>query len=83
MLAVEAVKSTPTFFAKRLFHSLAGAGSKDRALIRVIVTRAECDLEDIKVKYEAKYGTSLKDAVTVSLSESGISVKKKLVLNLM
>lgn len=48
------------FFAKRLHKAMAGFGTNDDQLIRLLVTRAEIDLQDIKVAFERIYGKSLK-----------------------
>lgn len=44
---------------------MAGIGTNDRQLIRVIVTRCEIDLNDIKVAFERKYGKSLRSWIKV------------------
>ncbi|KAH8303975.1 hypothetical protein KR044_012571, partial [Drosophila immigrans] len=48
------------YFASRLHKSMAGIGTNDKQLIRVIITRCEIDLADIKVTFERLYGKSLK-----------------------
>jgi len=56
MLAiVESIRSTPRYFAKRLYKSMKGAGTDDRTLIRVMVSRSEVDLADIKEHFEGTY----------------------------
>lgn len=42
---------------------MSGAGTNDRALIRLIVTRCEVDMEDIKREFSAKYGKSLESFI--------------------
>lgn len=64
---VRSVKNTPGFFAKKLNESIRGIGTKDRMLIRIVATRCEIDMGDIKREYAAKFGQSLKDAIAVSL----------------
>ena len=44
---------------------MAGLGTKDSHLIRLIVTRCEIDLQDIKVAFQEKYGQSLRDWIKV------------------
>lgn len=48
------------YFASRLHKSMAGFGTDDNQLIRIIVLRSEIDLLDIKEAFEKKYGKSLK-----------------------
>lgn len=40
-----------------------GLGTSDTTLIRVVVTRAGIDMEDIKKEYVQEYKTSLKDYI--------------------
>ncbi len=45
-----------------------GAGTKDDDLIRLLVTRAEVDLQQIKLEYQRTYGKRLYDVVKSELS---------------
>lgn len=40
-----------------------GPGTANTTLIRIVVTRADIDMEDIKKEYGMAYKTSLKDAI--------------------
>ncbi|KAL3502122.1 hypothetical protein ACH5RR_036571 [Cinchona calisaya] len=51
------------YFAKVLRKAMKGLGTSDKTLIRVIVTRAEIDMQYIKEEYRRKHGKSLNDAV--------------------
>lgn len=61
------MQSRAEFFAERLHKSMAGMGTTDHQLIRIIVTRCEVDMEDIKEAFEAKYGKSLQSWIEVLL----------------
>lgn len=51
------------YFAKRLHNTMAGFGTDDRALIRLVATRCEIDMADIKDAFQAKYGKSLRSFI--------------------
>lgn len=72
---VECVQMAPHFFAKRLFEAMDGMGTDDKTLIRIIVSRAEIDLQNIKDEYEQMYNKTLLSAVK---SETSGDYKKAL-----
>ncbi|XP_059649808.1 annexin D5-like isoform X2 [Cornus florida] len=51
------------YFAKGLRKAMKGLGTDDTTLFRIIVTRAEIDMQYIKAEYQKKYGKRLSDAV--------------------
>jgi annexin A7/11 len=51
------------FFAERLYKSMKGAGTDDRTLIRVIVTRSEVDLKDVSKSFHKQYSKFLADFI--------------------
>nr|XP_022316637.1 annexin A7-like [Crassostrea virginica] len=60
---VEVARYKPRFFARRLHDAMAGFGTSDNDLIRLIITRSEDDLEEIKEEYQKLYEKPLAEAV--------------------
>lgn len=52
-------ESLPGHFARVLHRSMAGLGTNDRLLMRVVVTRCERDMALIKKEFEAQYNKTL------------------------
>ncbi|XP_014244257.1 annexin B9-like isoform X2 [Cimex lectularius] len=65
---VRSVKDKADYFANELNKAMSGVGTRDRALIRIIVGRSEVDLGDIKVVFQRKFGKSLEEAVASETS---------------
>lgn len=55
------------FFARRLHKSMHGLGTNDRQLIRLVITRCEIDMQEIKAAFERVFGKTLKSYVKVSI----------------
>uniref|UniRef100_K7FW24 Annexin n=1 Tax=Pelodiscus sinensis TaxID=13735 RepID=K7FW24_PELSI len=62
-IVVKCVNNTPAFFAERLHQSLKGAGTDEFTLNRIMVSRSEIDLLDIRAEYKKLYGCSLYSAI--------------------
>jgi len=60
MLAiVGVVRDPPSYFAHQLHKSMKGAGTDEGMLIRIVVTRSEIDMEDIKSRFQNTYNQPL------------------------
>ena len=65
MLAIaRSVENRPFYFAEKLYKAMKGLGTDDRTLIRIVVTRCEVDMVQIKAEYERNYGKPLSDAIS-------------------
>ncbi|CAH2980627.1 unnamed protein product [Chilo suppressalis] len=60
---VECVENAPAWFAQRLRKAMEGAGTEDRTLVRIIASRAEIDLGNIKAEYERIYDKTLESDI--------------------
>ncbi|XP_066506727.1 annexin A3b isoform X1 [Hoplias malabaricus] len=60
---VKCVKSVPAYLAERLQKSMKGLGTTESILTRIMVSRSEIDLLDIRAEYKKLYGCSLYSAI--------------------
>ncbi|XP_073435603.1 annexin A2 isoform X2 [Dendrobates tinctorius] len=56
---VQSIQNKPLYFADRLYDSMKGKGTKDKMLIRCMVSRSEVDMLTIRAEFKKKYGKSL------------------------
>ncbi|XP_076587134.1 annexin A3a isoform X2 [Chaetodon auriga] len=64
---VKCVKSVPAYFAERLYGSMKGAGTDESTLNRIMVSRSEIDLLDIRAEFKKLYEYSLHSAIESDL----------------
>lgn len=72
---IMSAKNRPKFFSDKLYEAMRGMGTDDSTLIRIIVSRSEIDLQNIKDQYQRDHGKSLNAAVS---SETSGDYKKLL-----
>ncbi|ROI16068.1 Annexin A5 [Anabarilius grahami] len=56
---VKCARSVPGYFAESLYSAMKGAGTDDQTLIRIMVSRSEVDMLDIRAEFRKKFATSL------------------------
>ncbi|XP_033502880.1 annexin A3 [Epinephelus lanceolatus] len=67
---VKCVKSVPAYMAERLFKAMKGVGTTESTLTRIIVSRSEMDLLDIRAEYKKLFGCSLYSQLESEVSSS-------------
>ncbi|XP_064032616.1 annexin A1 [Pogoniulus pusillus] len=60
---VKCATSKPAFFAEKLHLAMKGFGTRHKELIRIMVSRHEVDMNEIKGYYKRMYGISLRQAI--------------------
>ncbi|KAH0628262.1 hypothetical protein JD844_009171 [Phrynosoma platyrhinos] len=60
---VKCATSKPAFFAEKLHLAMKGSGTRHKILNRIMVSRSEIDMNEIKGYYKAMYGKSLPQAI--------------------
>ncbi|XP_048053604.1 annexin A5b [Megalobrama amblycephala] len=59
LAVVKCARSVPGYFAESLYGAMKGAGTDDQTLIRIMVSRSEVDMLDIRAEFRKKFATSL------------------------
>ncbi|CAG5117720.1 unnamed protein product [Candidula unifasciata] len=65
---VRMIRNKHGYFAERLYQSMKGLGTDDRTLIRIVVSRCEVDMKQIKAEFQRRYGQSLEAFVRDDIS---------------
>ncbi|KAL1282474.1 hypothetical protein QQF64_001277 [Cirrhinus molitorella] len=59
LAVVKCARSVPGYFADSLYSAMKGAGTDDQTLIRIMVSRSEVDMLDIRTEFRKRFATSL------------------------
>ncbi|CAI0552860.1 unnamed protein product [Linum tenue] len=60
---LQCAENPAKYYAKVMRKAMRGLGTHDTAVIRVVVTRAEIDMEEIKVEYKKRFKKPLVDVI--------------------
>ncbi|XP_062414621.1 annexin A5a [Pungitius pungitius] len=63
LAVVKCARSVPQFFAEGLYKSMRRAGTDDDTLMRIMVSRSEVDMLDIRASFKRTYGASLYNTI--------------------
>ncbi|XP_076846855.1 annexin A5b [Brachyhypopomus gauderio] len=63
LAVVKCARSVPAYFAECLYKSMKGAGTDDDTLIRIMVSRSEIDMLDIRSEFRRMFATSLNNMI--------------------
>uniref|UniRef100_A0A8C9WF65 Annexin n=1 Tax=Scleropages formosus TaxID=113540 RepID=A0A8C9WF65_SCLFO len=59
LAVVKCTRRVPAYFAESLYYAMKGAGTDDQTLVRIMVTRSEVDMLDIRAEFRKMFATSL------------------------
>lgn len=68
LAVVKSIRNRPTYFAELLHAAMAGLGTRDSDLIRLVVSRSEIDMVDVRDQYQRLYNTPLEKAIASDCS---------------
>ncbi|XP_007944658.2 annexin A5 [Orycteropus afer afer] len=77
LAVVKSIRSIPAYLAETLYYAMKGAGTDDHTLIRVVVSRSEIDLFNIRKEFRKNFATSLYSMIK---SDTSGDYKKALLL---
>ncbi|KAJ8336339.1 hypothetical protein SKAU_G00396820 [Synaphobranchus kaupii] len=63
LAVVKCARSVPAYFAESLYYSMKGGGTDDQTLVRIMVSRCEVDMLDIRAQYRRLFATSLHSSI--------------------
>uniref|UniRef100_A0A8C2BB48 Annexin n=1 Tax=Cyprinus carpio TaxID=7962 RepID=A0A8C2BB48_CYPCA len=59
LAVVKCARGVPGYFAESLYNAMKGSGTDDQTLIRIMVSRSEVDMMDIRAEFRKRFATSL------------------------
>uniref|UniRef100_A0A8C1RKG8 Annexin n=1 Tax=Cyprinus carpio TaxID=7962 RepID=A0A8C1RKG8_CYPCA len=59
LAVVKCARGVPGYFAESLYNAMKGSGTDDQKLIRIMVSRSEVDMMDIRAEFRKRFATSL------------------------
>ncbi|XP_051994111.1 annexin A5-like [Xyrauchen texanus] len=59
LAVVKCARSVPAYFAESLYNAMKGAGTEDQTLMRIMVSRSEVDMLNIRAEFRKMFATSL------------------------
>ncbi|XP_055328859.1 annexin A4-like [Paramacrobiotus metropolitanus] len=65
---IKLTRNPPAYFAERLYKAMKGLGTTERTVVRILVSRSEKDLGNIKSEYFRLYGKSLESWISGDFS---------------
>ncbi|CAF92142.1 unnamed protein product, partial [Tetraodon nigroviridis] len=77
LAVVKCARSVPAYFAETLYRAMKGAGTDDNTLIRVMVSRSEVDMLDIRAAFRRMFACSLHSMIK---GDTGGDYRKALLL---
>ncbi|GAU99599.1 hypothetical protein RvY_10573 [Ramazzottius varieornatus] len=68
LILIRITKNPPAYFAERLYKAMKGLGTKEATVVRIVVSRSENDLGEIKAEFQRQYGKSLESFISGDFS---------------
>ncbi|XP_011094164.1 annexin A3 isoform X1 [Sesamum indicum] len=68
-VVVKCICSPPRYYAEALYGCLKGTTNDKAALVRVMVSRTEVDMDEIRCNFKKKYGVELKNVICETTPE--------------
>jgi len=73
-LSVRVIRDKPGYFALKMQKAMKGLGTDDQALVRIIISRSECDMVQIKKSFEQQFQGQLADWIRVRYHDEHCSI---------